>query len=83
MKSECQTCKSFVRHPRTVARCAAMSAVVSRGRVANGRRVHVSGAAAAPVRRIAGLSPRAFFLPITHLRHFLTIRVSASYETVL
>jgi hypothetical protein len=56
-----------------------MSAVVSRGRVANGKRVHVSGAVAAPARRVAGLSPRAFFLPITHLRHFLMAHVSASY----
>jgi hypothetical protein len=61
-----------------------MSAVVSIGRVANGRRVHVSGAAAAPARRVAGLSPRAFFfLPITHFRHFLIIRVSASHESAL
>jgi hypothetical protein len=60
-----------------------MSAVVSRGRVANGKRVHVSGAAAAPARRVAGLSPRAFFLPITHLRHFLIIHVSGSHMSAL
>jgi hypothetical protein len=48
-----------------------MSSVVSSGRVANRSLVHVSGAAAAPARRVAGLSPSAFFLPITHLRHFL------------
>jgi hypothetical protein len=60
-----------------------MSAVVSRGRVANGKRVHASGAVAAPTRRVAGLSPRAFFLPITHLRHFLMVHVSASYMSAL
>lgn len=56
-----------------------MSEVVSRCRVANGKRVHVSGAVAVPARRVAGLSPRAFFLPITHLRHFLIVDVSASH----
>ena len=60
-----------------------MSAIVSRGRVANGKRVHVSGAAAAPARRVAGLSPKAFFLPITHLRHFLIIYVSANHKSAL
>lgn len=48
-----------------------MSAVVSSGCIANGSRAHVNGAPAAPVRRVAGLSPSAFFFPITHLRHFL------------
>ena len=59
-----------------------MSEVVSRCRVANGKRDHVSGAVAVPARRVAGLSPRAFFLPITHLRHFLMVHVNASHISV-
>jgi hypothetical protein len=52
----------------TVFFCASASAAVSTGRVANGRRSHVSGCSCL---RTAGLSPSADFLPGTNFMHLL------------